>query len=213
MAEILQHWEAQNIRFDAIYTGYLGSIAAIEETERLCSTLLKPQGILVVDPAMADHGRLYSGFDTAYAEAMKELCTRADLILPNITEAAMLSGMAFSEPAAEEYVSHLLEALHHPGVVLTGVDFGPSETGVAIRLGNSYSVYRHRKFPKSYHGTGDLFASCLVGAYLRGKSLQQSAQIAADTVCCSIQNTLQHPEHWYGVRFETAIPGLLNSLS
>ena len=99
MAATWQHWQREGIRFDIIYTGYLGSIAAIRETEAIIDALLMPDGIVVVDPAMADHGKLYKGFDDAYAAAMKELCAKADVIMPNITEASMFAGMEFGSEA------------------------------------------------------------------------------------------------------------------
>ena len=212
MPEIREHWLREGITFDAIYTGYLGSIEAIAETEEISRQLLSPGGKLIVDPAMADHGKLYSGFDEKYQKAMKGLCAKADMILPNITEAAMLAELPYEETLTEGYAESLLRGMDHPCVVLTGVGFSDQETGIAVRLGDHRFDYRHKKFPKSYHGTGDLFAACFVGAFLRGKDLCESAKIAADTVCLSISNTAENPAHWYGVKFETAIPYLISQL-
>ena len=212
MPGIREHWQRENITFDAIYTGYLGSIHAIEETEKIIDTLLAPDGIVVVDPAMADNGKLYSGFDEAYMQAMAGLCRKADIILPNITEAAMLTGLPYEENLTEVYIDSLLRELHHPCTVLTGVGFCEEETGIAILDHGKRSDYRHRKLAKSCHGTGDLFASCFVGAMLRDKSLPESAKIAADTVCSSIRETVSNPAHWYGVKFETALGQLMERL-
>lgn len=207
MEGIRQHWESQNITFDAIYTGYLGSVEAISQAETLTDTLLKPGGLFIADPAMADHGKLYSGLSESYASAMGRLLHKADLILPNITEAAMLTGMPYRKILTEDYVAELLEKLHHPCVVLTGVGFQADETGAAILDRGNRFDYRHRKFPRNCFGTGDLFASCLTGAYLSGKSLKDAAKIAADTVYLSIQATEE--SHTYGVRFETVIGEML----
>ena len=212
MPEIREHWLREGITFDAIYTGYLGSEEAIYETEEISRQLLNSGGKLIVDPAMADHGRLYSGFDQRYQDAMKHLCSKADMILPNITEAAMLAGLPYEENLTESYVEKLLHTLDHPCTVLTGVGFTEQETGIAVRCGDKRFDYRHRKFPRNYHGTGDLFAACFVGAFLRGTDLCESAKIAADTVCLSISNTAENPAHWYGVKFETAIPYLISKL-
>lgn len=212
MPGIREHWKREHITFDAIYTGYLGSVAAVEETQQIISELLAPGGTVIVDPAMADNGKLYSGFDSTYVQAMAGLCRRADIILPNITEAAILSGIPYRETLDKTYVQELLVGLHHPCVVLTGVGYAPEETGIAVLQGKTQQEYHHPRIGKSFHGTGDLFAACFVGAYLRGKSLMEAVQIAGDVVCRSIENTVNSPAHWYGVKFETAIPELLRRL-
>ena len=206
-----EHWKRENIRFDAIYVGYLGSISAIHSTERILSEMLAPGGITLVDPAMADHGRLYSGFDEAYAREMGALCRKADYILPNITEAAMFTGLPWKEQLTESYVQDLMDGLDHPGTILTGVGYSEDRTGIQIRQGNQY--YSHPRFPRSFHGTGDLFASCFTGALLRGMSLYDSVKLAGDMVCLSIGNTMDSPEHWYGVKFETMLPELIRRLN
>ena len=210
--EIREHWLRENITFDAIYTGYLGSTEAVRETEEIARQLLNPGGTLIVDPAMADHGKLYSGFDNQYRDAMKRLCSKADMILPNITEASMLADLPYEEILTEDYVERLLCRMDHPCVVLTGVGFNEEETGIAVCCQGKHFEYRHKKFPQSYHGTGDLFAACFTGTFLRGKDLCDAATIAADTVCLSISNTAENPAHWYGVKFETAIPYLISKL-
>ena len=133
---IWKHWQAQGITFDAILIGYLGSVGAVETAARILEELLAPGGVAIVDPAMADHGKLYSGFDQAYVEAMKMLCAKADILLPNITEAAMLSGKEYRETLTEEYVSALLAGLNQNRVVLTGVGYAPGETGAKQYLQN-----------------------------------------------------------------------------
>ena len=119
MDAIWRHWHRQGITFDAIYTGYLGSVEAVRIVSELTEGLLAPEGMLIVDPAMADHGKLYSGLDAAYADAMQSLCLHADVMLPNITEAAMMTGMPYSDSPDETYVLNLLERLDGKDVVLT----------------------------------------------------------------------------------------------
>ena len=109
-----QHWKENGIAFDAILVGYLGSIPAIKLTERVLQDLLAPDGVAIVDPAMADHGKLYSGFDPEYARAMERLCRQADIILPNVTEAAMFAGMEYRENLEEGYVRELLQKHSDP---------------------------------------------------------------------------------------------------
>lgn len=199
--DIRKHWEKEGVRFDIIVTGYLGSISAVDAVLALADTLLARDGELIVDPAMADHGRLYSGLNDAYAEAMKKLCDRAHILMPNITEAAMLTGEPFQDPEAE-YVTRLLEGLSCRSVVLTGVGYSPEETGVEILDKGVRSSYTHPRIPKNYHGTGDIFASCFTGARACGKDIISSAKIAADFTHMSIEHTWNDPEGSYGVKFE-----------
>lgn len=212
LPEIVAHWKANGITFDLIYSGYLGSVRAIECVSELMDTMLSPGGITIADPAMADHGKLYSGLDAAYAEAMKGLCEKADIVLPNITEAAMMTGLPYHETVDEAYARALLEALGGRNVVLTGVGFTPEETGCAVRTRGEIRYYHHPKVGKNYHGTGDIFASAFTGALASGKGLERAARIAADYTCKCIRDTYETPGHWYGVRFEPALPDLMNML-
>ena len=209
---MVDHWKANCITFDAILVGYLGSISAIELTERVLQDLLAPDGIGIVDPAMADHGKLYSGFDPKYAQAMERLCRMADIILPNITEAAMFAGVEYRENLEEGYVRELLQKLNHPCVILTGVGYREGETGAAVYRDGVVEYYTHPKLGKNFHGTGDMFAACFTGAMMQGKNLKTSVKIAADFVYRAIENTCTAPAHWYGVKFETALPDLIRIL-
>lgn len=215
LPDICSHWQKENIRFHAVYTGYLGSTRQADWVAGLVRDLTLPGGKVIVDPAMADHGRLYSGFDQAYVAAMGRLCSRADVVLPNITEACMLTGETYREECDEAFVHSLLEKLHGMGipcVILTGVGYQPGQTGVLISRDGQTHYYSHPKIARAYHGTGDIYASALVGAWLGGKPLEEAAQIAADFVCRCIQNTAGDESHWYGVKFETALPWLIQKL-
>lgn len=207
---ILQHWKASGIRFDGIYTGYLGSIAAIETAKRLFSEFLVPGGVAIVDPAMADHGRFYSGLDRGYAAAMKGLCDQADVVLSNLTEGAMLAGVPIPETMADAQM--LLERLPQKTVVLTGIGGGAGETGFLLHHDHVYQHYVHRKVKRNCSGTGDLFAASFVGAWMQGKTPFQAGKIAADFTCLCVENTEKAPAHWYGVRFEPALPDLVRML-
>lgn len=209
---IWRHWQENNICFDAILVGYLGSVAAAEAVERIMAEMLAPGGVTIVDPAMADHGKLYSGFDDAYAAAMQRLCRKANIILPNITEAAMFAGMPYQQDPSQAYVTQLLDQLDHPCVILTGVGFNQAETGVMIRRGKEQIHYAHARIGKNYHGTGDMFAACFTGALMQEYSVYEAVKIAADFTCKCIENTANNPAHWYGVKFETALPDLIQLL-
>ena len=209
---MVRHWQENEITFDAVYTGYLGSIGAIQTAGEILRTMLAPDGIAIVDPAMADHGKRYSGLSGEYAEAMKSLCQQADILLPNITEAAMLAGLPYRENLDEGYVRELLLAQTAPNVVLTGVGYTPEETGAAVREGECLRRYAHPRLGGSCHGTGDIFAAAFTGALMQEKELFDAVKIAADFTCQCIQHTRTAPSHWYGVKFEPALPSLITML-
>lgn len=213
MEGIRNHLKEAGITFDAIYVGYLGSIAAIQETKAIMKELLAPGGKIIVDPAMADNGKLYSGFDDAYVEAMKDLCQCAHVVMPNITEAAIFAGMPYEEILTRDYVESLLQSMGAVDVVLTGVGFAPEETGAAVRTAEGIHYVTSPKVGRGYHGTGDLFAAAFTGAWMGGKTMEKAADIAAKFVCRCVENTVSDSNHWYGTKFETAIPYLIELLN
>lgn len=207
---IVEHWKRNAITFDLILTGYLGSVSAIQTAMQVMDTMLSPGGMCIVDPAMADHGKLYSGFDGEYVVAMKRLCERADVILPNLTEAALLTGMPCEDRVDENYARKLLELLPNDRVVLTGV--GEDDTGLLLRSGGEVKRYAHPRLPGSYSGTGDLFAAAFAGAMASERGMYEAAEIAADFTCRCIECTIKQPAHWYGVKFEPALRFLTKML-
>lgn len=212
LPDVLEHWQREGIRFDAVYTGYLGSIEAVRSVSVISQTLLNPEGFLIVDPAMADNGRLYAGFDDRYVTAMTDLCGRADVLLPNVTEAAILAGIPYEENPREDYGERLLKGMNAKGVVLTGIGSAPDETGALVRWEGSLQRISHPMIPHSFHGTGDIFASCFVGAFMRGKSFFEAAEIACRFVYGCVRKTYENPAHQYGVKFETVLPELIENL-
>ena len=207
-----RHWKEQGIHFDAVLVGYLGSISAIEMVSQILDEMLAPDGIAIVDPAMADHGKLYSGFDSGYAEAMMKLCRKADIMLPNITEAAMMAGMEYREDLDESYIQALLDRLPCKNVVLTGVGFSQEQTGAALRTGAEVTCFYTPKVGKSYAGTGDIFAACFAGSLMQGKTMEEAVSLACRFTLRAIEATATAPAHWYGVKFETVLPWLVNAL-
>ena len=207
-----RHWKEQGIDFDAILVGYLGSISAIEMVTEILDNMLAPGGVAIVDPAMADHGKLYSGFDGAYADAMAKLCRKAHIMIPNITEAAMMAGMEYRDDFDIGYIYELLERLPGKDVVLTGVGFSPDRTGAAVRRGGEVTFFDTPKVGKSYSGTGDMFAACFTGSLMQGKSMEEATSLACQFTLKAIEATFAAPAHWYGVKFETVLPWLINQL-
>lgn len=214
ISPILAHWQRSDIRFDAIYAGYLGSIKQIESVRNLFDTMLEEGGARVLDPAMADHGKLYKGFDQQYVDAMKGLCAHADVLIPNVTEACFLTETQYEQRNDPEFAGMLLEKLATlcPCVVLTGVSNAPDKTGVAVHNDGEIQFYYHERLPQSYHGTGDIFASAFVGAWQRGNSLEAAVKTAADFTALCIRKTWENPAHPYGVKFEEALPELIRML-
>lgn len=210
LGEIVAHWQRNGITFDGILIGYLGNIPAIHTAAQILDTMLAPGGVGIMDPAMADHGKLYSGFDEAYVREMQALCGKADVILPNLTEAALLSGQPYRDTADAVYARSLLDALPNQRVILTGV--GETETGFLLKDGGEYRPYFHRKLPGSFSGTGDLFAAAFTGAWMSGNKMYDSSVIAADFTCKCIACTAEKPAHWYGVKFEPVLPELMRML-
>jgi pyridoxine kinase len=213
MPAILDHWVKEGICFDAIYTGYLGSTQQIDiVAEIFDKTCTGPK---IVDPAMADNGKLYPAFDNAYVEAMKHLCSKADFVVPNITEACFLTGMEFKTAYDRSYIDALLTGLTALGcknVVLTGVSYESGKTGVVVLEQGNYHYYQHDLLPNSCHGTGDIYASAFVGALIRGKSAQDAARIAADYTVECIRYTATLDNHWYGAAFEPVLGKLIQAV-
>ena len=212
---ITAHWEKEKIAFEAVYTGYLGSTEQIGMVRDLIARLSAPGALAIVDPAMADNGKLYPAFDGAYVETMKDLAFSADIILPNITEACYLTGMEYRETYDEGYIAELLDRLTAAGaktVILTGVSYAPERTGVLVQERGERRYYEHRKLTPGSHGTGDVYAAAFVGALLNGKSAYEAAVIAADYTVKCIEITREDPGHWYGVKFEAALPAYMKML-
>ncbi|MBQ8246364.1 MAG: pyridoxamine kinase [Lachnospiraceae bacterium] len=215
---ITAHWKREKLGFDAIYTGYLASEEQIELLKKMFADFKTDKNLVVVDPAMADNGKLYPAFDEKFAKKMAELCGCADMILPNITEASFMTGMEYKESYDEAYVKEMLLALAKLGAktaILTGVSFKEGTTGVMgyDSVTGQFHYYCHKKHAQSYHGTGDVFSSTFVGAMMNGLTWQEAIKIAADYTAECIRITMEDAEGcWYGVNFEQAIPGLLKAL-
>ena len=213
MAKIESEWVKQKIGFDAFYTGYVCP-SQIDPILSIMAHCANPGAVRVVDPVMADNGKLYPGFDADFPQQMARLCNGADYLLPNLTEAAFLLGQ---QPVLEGYdkafIERTIAGLHKLGaknVILTGVSFEPNLLGTAVSDGTGVRYDFNPRLLRVSHGTGDVYASVFAGAVLRGLSAFDAAALAADIVCRSIE--LTEDSHWYGVAFELALPDLVDRL-
>lgn len=215
---ISKSWKDNGVAFDAIYTGYLGSFEQLELVSQFFDDHKHDGTLIFVDPAMADNGALYKGFTPEFARAMGAVvCSKADIIDPNITEAAFMLGAEYREEGSydEGYVQELLQGLHGLGAkkaVLTGVSLKEGECGVYGLDGETgeYFSYFNELVDARFHGTGDVFSSTAVGALMNGLPLERALAVAADYTVACIKTTIGHAGHnWYGVDFETEIPYLL----
>lgn len=218
LVPITDHWKKEGLKFDAIYTGYLGSAEEIEIAKKIFAEFGGDDTMIFIDPVMADNGKLYAAFDENYAKLNAGLCSVADIIVPNITEACFMTDTEYKEVYDEDYVKDLLLKLAGLGskvVVLTGVSLSEGKTGVYgldTRTGE-YFTYQNDRVNVSYHGTGDVFSSVSVGAIARGLSMKDAFRLAADYTARTIQVTEENPENpWYGVDFEATIPELIAEL-
>ena len=216
MEPIADHWRAQGFRFDAIYTGYLGSFRQVDIVKRYFQDFGAGAKI-IVDPAMADNGKLYAGFGPEFPAKMAELLDGADLVLPNLTEACLMLGEEYREDYDRSYIRRLLEGLLAKGAktaALTGVSFEKGRLGVVSLDGRgAYSEYFTEHLPVSFHGTGDIFSSAAVGGLVRGLPVSEALALAADYTVECIRCTLAEENHsLYGVNFEQAIPYLVKRL-
>ena len=215
MPDIKAHWEKENIKFDGIYTGYLGSTKQIDYVIDIINSTKNDDSLVVIDPAMADNGNLYPGFDLDFVAAMKKLCAKADYVLPNITEACFLTATEYKTKYDRKYIDMLISRLIDLGcknVILTGVSYNEGKTGVVVYENNNYSYFEHELLPNSCHGTGDIYASAFVGARTVGKSAFDAAKIAAEYTMECIKETAKLDNHWYGAAFEPVIYKLIEAL-
>ena len=219
IAPICKNWKEHDFAFDGISTGYLGSFRQIELVEECFAMFDRPGMLKLVDPVLGDMGKFYVGFDTKFAKRMAQLCGKADVIVPNLTEAAFMLGEEYKEGKQDEKcIKDLLKRLADlgcPNVVLTGVSYEKGKYGVAAWNAEKeeYFTYFGEEQPGSFHGTGDLFSAALFSALISGQEMHKALETAVEFTVESIRITLKNPDHIpYGVEFEAAIPLLLRKL-
>lgn len=217
---ICEHWKTLDLRIDALYTGYLGSERQLALVADLFDDFRQEGTLVMVDPAMADQGRLYPAFDEHFALGMRDLCAKADLIVPNLTEACFMlqkpyPGNDYDQPYIEDVLRELA-ALGPTQVVLTGVSLEPGKLGVAVysKAADTINYTFDDYIDCYYHGTGDVYSSALLAALMCDNDLADAARIAVEfTVACIKRTYAAGSDNKYGVDFEHELPTLIAKLS
>lgn len=214
--KILKHWKSLGIMFDGILVGYLGSIAQVERTKKIVKEFLNEDGLFILDPVMADAGELYEPFDATYVSAMRELSVDADILIPNMTEAALLTGT----PGEDVYslgVNTLIEKvadINKNQVIMTGVTMDTEMGAASFNYRNGVVDVKYAPYIEGhFEGTGDLYSSVVAGLMMQGKSVDFAMEVAVNYVHKVIHRTIESgKEIRYGVQFETDLPYLISQL-
>ena len=202
MEPIADHWKQEGFTFDALYTGYLGSFRQVDIVKRYFRDFGAGAKI-IVDPAMADNGKLYAGFTPDFPGKMAELLDGADLVLPNLTEGCMLAGTPYEDRSDLDFCRKIAQDLLKNGpkaVLLTG--FSPEPGSVGFYCSDGVTEFSHAgpRLPRSCHGTGDLFAAIVMGGLTGGMTVPQAGVLAAEFVHRAIAKTGENSR--FGVAFE-----------
>ena len=208
---ICDHWKSIGAEFETVSTGYLADPMQVEAVRHVLDAF--PNALHIVDPVMGDHGRLYSAITPAHVDAMAKLCRRADVILPNVTEAALLTGLPYRETADPGYYRQLLAGMEKYGakaVILTGVSLEENKLGCFGKDENGEFSCQNEKVDRLCHGTGDLFAAVVAGAMTRGKTAREAAALAAEFTRRVVENTPASTP--FGVEFEACLPWLWENI-
>ena len=212
--DILRHWKTLNLKFDFIYSGYLGSIEQIDLVSAIKKEFLTDDRIFVVDPVMGDNGNLYAGFTPEYVEKMRGLCREADYILPNATEACYLADVPY--PLNTDSAKTALKKLQStcPRPIITGI---ADDSGVSVCYTNDRGeicTYAHENIEGFFCGAGDVFASAFVGALARGKNEEKSILLASEFAAAAIRRSAKEvPDKRFGLNFEAEIFPFLKNLN
>lgn len=214
--EIIKHWKKENFKFDLIYIGYTGTVEILNLVLDFINDFKTEDNIVVFDPAMADHGKFYSGINETILEKIKEVCKKADIIKPNLTESALLLGKEYKEKYSLEEIEDLAKELKEIGsksIVITGVEDN-DKIGAVAYDGEKYYSNFEKKFNVSFHGTGDVFTSCLSGCLVNGKNLDDAIKIATKFTTECVKLTYEDKNGTkYGVNFEEGLPYLMKLIN
>lgn len=202
----LQAWKTVGIDLDAVYSGFLGAPEQCDSIRQLWADY--PHALRVVDPAMADHGKVYPTYTPELCEAMAGLASGCDVLTPNLTEAAIILGEEWhGQDISEDEAHRIVEGLLAKGaknVILKGIDRGDGIIRNYVQgEQNEFAETQNKLLPYMLHGTGDLYASCLLAAIMAERSLLDAAQFAGDFVVKAMELTNDQPDFKNrGVSFE-----------
>lgn len=214
--KIIEHWKKENFQFDLIYIGYTGTEEILDLVIYFIDQFKTEQNLVVFDPAMADHGQMYSGINESIVNKMKEVCKKADILRPNLTEASLLLGNEYKEKCSLEEIKEIAKKLKTIGprnVIITGVE-QEGKIGAVGFDGVEYCSNFETKYNVSYHGTGDVFTSALSGSLVLGKSIEEAIKIATKFTTECVRLTYENIDGTkYGVNFEEAIPYLITLIN
>lgn len=219
MRPITEHWKTLGCRFDVIYTGYLASPEQVDIVKDIMRDFATPETLIVVDPVMADAGEYYSLITPDFVVGMRELCAMADIITPNLTEAAFLLEKEYKEFYSKQETEEILRALAKLGpkkIVLSGVSTDKKTIGAAAYTAETDKITYAlaERIDGFYHGTGDTFASALIAALTRGISVDEATHIAVEyTLACIRRTYADGTDTRYGVDIENEISMLLHLLN
>jgi len=209
--DISRHWQTLGVQFDAMYTGYLGSIEQVQIVSDFFDTFSTGSNFKVVDPVLGDAGKLYAGFTTDFVREMRRLCRKADYIIPNMTEASFLLDIPYTEDYDQAYVEDVLRRLADlgcPTPLLTGVHFDNVSQGAAAydSASDTFCYSFGESFDRTVHGTGDIFASVFTGAVALGRELSRALDMCVGFTHDCIEATIpEFDRTWYGTCFETCL--------
>ena len=211
MEKFLNHWESLGLTFACGYTGYLGNERQADVLEPFLHHLREQGAMRLVDPAMADHGKLYSSCSPKLVEAMARLVALANVTTPNLTELCLLTDGDYATvsaaPDRREQVEAMARQLLTKGcgaVVVTGVESGDIIENCVLASADAAPVWvgGHR-VDRHFAGTGDLFASVLCGWLLRGETLEEAVRKTTAFVCKTTAATARWQENGQdGIAFE-----------
>lgn len=200
MEKIISHWKRLNLEFDCIYTGYFCNKAQIDLALEFIKQFRGENTLVIVDPVMGDNGSLYPGFTQEYAAKMRKLTECAQVITPNLTEAAILADMPFNSNPED-----IAKALKTPQVAITGVKSG-TEIGYVFKTDKTITRKMAPLVDCPLHGSGDVFTSALCGELMNKSNFLEAANSAAEFCDECIRDTAPlQPNHWYGIMFEEAM--------
>lgn len=206
--DYLDAWKGIDVDIDAVYSGFLGSAEQVEIIRSIYQTY--PNALRIVDPVMADHGKVYPTYTPELCQAMASLAADATLLTPNLTEASIITGIEYEGQApTDSYIHTMMDALLNKGaqyVVLKGIQRNNQVVNLVGGQNIEAVQISNQLLPQSLHGTGDLYCSAVLGALMAGKSLYDAVAFAGLFVIDAIQVTTKQPHYeMRGVSFEPVL--------